>query len=72
MELSANAQRLLDNLIAKQDTDERVPRTFTEADMLELALIVLTNMNSYPLDYQGQHIIGLSVAQFELAVTERD
>lgn len=67
MELTPKARQILDDMLSKTDTDQRVNRLFTEADMVEMALRVLKIANETAI---GSPIIGLAVCQFELDRTE--
>ncbi len=63
--ISQVSQRLLDDFIAKQDADTRVPRALSEADVIELALHLLTIANDTPMSMPLQPVFNLAVARFE-------
>ncbi len=61
------SRTLLDDFIAKQDADPRVPRALNETDVIELALRLLTIADDSPLNMPLQPIYNLAVAQFEMS-----
>ena len=72
IELSDNAQKMLDDLICAQDLDPRIPHAFTPPpQMVELALILLDTMNKCQLEAQGQQILELTILLFQKSMLER-
>lgn len=65
--VNATSRTLLDEFIAKQDVNPHVPRAFSEADVIELGLRLLTIANKSPLNMPLGPVFNLSVAEFEIA-----
>jgi hypothetical protein len=61
------SRKLLDEFIAKQDTNPQVPRAFSDADVIELALRLLTIAERSPLQMPLLPIFNLAVAEFEMS-----
>lgn len=64
--LNPAARQLMDKLLRDIDATKTITRTFSEADVIELALRLLDNANHEPGNAPAEHVLGLSVAQFEL------
>ena len=64
--VNAASRKLLDEFIAKQDLDKNVPLALSEADVIELALRLLTIADGSPLTMPLEPIYNLAVAQFRL------
>lgn len=59
------SRKLLDEFIAKQDTNPQVPRALSDADVIELALRLLTVAERSPFNMPLEPIFMLAVAEFE-------
>lgn len=60
------SRELLDQFIAKQDLDKRVPQALSDADVIELALRLLIIADRSPLNMPLEPIYNLAVAQFRM------
>lgn len=58
------SKKMIDDFIAKQDTDPRVPRALSEADVIELALHLLTLADGVPLTIPLLPVYNFAVARF--------
>ncbi len=64
--LTAKAREILDDLLHKMDTDKRINRTYTKAQMIEIALRLLAVANVVNLDTPVGLVMGFILAEFTI------